>query len=524
MVKASNLTYNNSATAMQLADNIFGSGVTVVGASYQGDTRSSAIYSNGDAVAPGVTPADTGVILSTGKANRFTNSTGQANHSTHTSTNTKGLNNDPQLNALAGTNTYDASILNVDFIPTGDTMSIQFVFSSEEYPEYANSTFQDTVGVWVNGQNVPLSIGSGVTSPGNVNSTNNSNLFVDNTGSQYNTEMDGFTLTMTLKMKVNPGVKNSIRIGIADVGDSVYDSNLLIAGNSVQTALVANDDTLDVTIGGTKTIDVLANDVAPSGSTLTITEINGQAVVAGDTVTLGTGQQITLNADGTFSVAADADVEKVSFTYTTATDTGITDTAFVTINSIPCFVRGARILTPDGEVLVEALQVGDMVETLDCGAQPIRWIGRRKVPGRGRFAPVRIRRGTFGARRDLWVSQQHRMLISDTWADLLFGEREVLVAARDLVNDRTVRIVERTDEVEYFHLLFDAHQVIYAEGLATESFLPGPMTLDSFEADVLGEICALFPELDPATGLGYGAAARLSLKAYEAEVLAAQVA
>ncbi len=72
--------------------------------------------------------------------------------------------------------------------------------------------------------------GNGNTSVGNVNHSNNINLYNDNTADQFNTEMDGFTVTMTLTIPVNPGVVNSIRIGIADTADSNYDSNLLIAG------------------------------------------------------------------------------------------------------------------------------------------------------------------------------------------------------------------------------------------------------------------------------------------------------
>ena len=70
----------------------------------------------------------------------------------------------------------------------------------------------------------------------------------------------------------------------------------------------------------------------------------------------------------------------------------------------------------------------------------------------------------------------------------------------------------------YVHLMFDKHQVVFSEGLATESFLPGPQTEKSFEKDILDEICALFPELDPSTGEGYSPAARRTLKHYEADL------
>jgi hypothetical protein len=129
--------------------------------------------------------------------------------------------------------------------------------------------------------------------------------------------MDGFTVTMTLTMNVNPGVTNSIRIGIADVLDSSYDSNLLIAADSVQTVLIANDDSYHLADPNqVKIINVLDNDIRPSGATLTITHINGVAVTAGSTVTLATGQTVQLNADGTFTLTADTNAEAFNFTYT----------------------------------------------------------------------------------------------------------------------------------------------------------------------------------------------------------------
>ncbi|MEL7167569.1 MAG: choice-of-anchor L domain-containing protein, partial [Pseudomonadota bacterium] len=241
MVAASELpidTVREGTTAEQMANAIFGDGVQVQGASYTGDIDSAGIYSGGDSIAPGVTPGDTGVILSTGNAESFTNSSGDANQSASTSANTTGQNNNAQFNAAAGAPTRDAAYLDVDFIPDGDVMTMQFVFASEEYPEFANSQYQDFVGVWINGAQVDVAVGDGDTDPGNINSASNINLFVDNTNSDFNTEMDGFTVTMTLTIPVNKDALNSIRIGIADVADSSYDSNLLIAGNSLQTAVI----------------------------------------------------------------------------------------------------------------------------------------------------------------------------------------------------------------------------------------------------------------------------------------------
>lgn len=513
-------TVREGVDAEDLANAIFGDGVSVEGATYFGDVDSAGIYTNGDTVSPGVTPSDTGVILSTGNAEDFTNSSGEENQNTNTSTNTSGFNNSNLFNTAAGARTFDGSALSVDFIPDGNLMTMQFVFASEEYPEFETSQFQDFVGVWVNGDLVPLEVGNGDTDPGNINTTSNINMFVNNTNDDFNTEMDGFTITLTLTMVVNPGVENNIIIGIADVADSNLDSNLLIAGDSVQTALVAVGDDVDVFPNGTRTFNVLENDVAPDGSVLTITHINGQAVSydpvtgIGTTITLPTGQQVTIGPNGELTVVGDGDEEDFNFTYT-VTDGNNTDTGFVNATSVPCFVAGTMIATPDGEVPVETLMPGDLVTTQDDGAQALRWIGTRTVPAQDQYAPILIRAGTFGQHDDVMVSPLHRVLIRDSLAELLFGEGEVLVAAKDLVNDRSVTRREG-GTVTYVHLMFDRHQVVFSGGLATESFLPGPQTTKSFEREIVEEICGIFPELDPRTGDGYGPAARRTLRGYEA--------
>jgi len=524
MVAASELpiqTVREGVDADDLANAIFGDGVQVVGATYTGDIDSAGIYSDGTNTSPNATPGDTGIILSTGNAEDYTRSSGSSNQSNSTSTNTTGQNNNAQFNAAAGTRTYDAAYLDVDFIATGDTMTMQFIFASEEYPEFTNSIYQDFVGVWINGQQVDISVGNGDTDPGNLNNASNQNLYLDNTNDAYNTEMDGLTVTLTLTFPVmNDGSVNSIRIGIADVSDSSYDSNLLIAGNSVQTSLIAQDDITHLTDpNGSKVVDVISNDTGPAGAVLEVTHINGVRVYANDTVLLNTGQTVRLNPDGTLQVIGDGTTEDFNFTYTMS-DGANSDVGIVNVSSIPCFVAGTLIDTPDGPRPVEAIAPGDLVLTRDDGAQPVRWAGARTVEAQGAFAPVAIAEGALGAHGALMLSPEHRVLVEGHTAELLFGEREVLVAAKHLVDGQAV--TQRAGgEVTYVHLMFDRHQVVTTEGLESESFLPGPQTRSSFEADVLDEICAIFPELDPHTGAGYGPAARRTLRGFEAGLLAA---
>ena len=372
---------NKNASALDMAQTIFGNGVTVTGATYSGSSYSSATYTGGDTITPGVTPGNEGIILSTGSVDFFTRPFGDPNKSNSISVNSGGQNNRADFNAIAGRTTYDASFLTVDFIPTSSVMTMQFVFSSDEYPEYSSSVYNDVVGVWINGTHVPVSVTSSPAAVTQINQNENINLYVDNTGDDFNTEMDGFTVAMTLTIPVNVGTTNTIQIGIADTSDSSYDSNLLIAADSVQSDLVAIKDEVTIGVTGTKNLAVLANDLNQTTGTLEVTHINGVAVAAGDQITLPTGQVVTLLADGSFDIQTDADEETVNFTYGISSVDGNnntlgTDVGFVTVNTVPCFVAGTHIRTLRGEVLVEELTPGEMIMTLDNGVQPLRWIGK----------------------------------------------------------------------------------------------------------------------------------------------------
>lgn len=524
MPTASELPIDTSASAMDMANAMFGSGIEITSATYTGANAASGVFSSGDSVAPGVTPSDTGVILSTGRASSITNSSGDANDSSSTSGNMRTAGDD-DLDEIAGVRTYDAAVFEAQFVPDGSTLTMQVVFSSEEYLEYVGSGFNDAVGIWVNGEQAELTVGDGDITINNINDSSNSNLYIDNPANAEiaNTEMDGFTVTLTLKAPVTPGEVNTIKIAIADGGDRYYDSNLLIAGDSVQSALVAGDDEIAVGAEDSDTFDILANDDANSGGTLTITHINGQLVSAGDSVALPTGEVITLNADGTITAQTDADVGSNVFTYTVEDDEGNTDVGFVTLETTeataPCFVAGTEIVTQTGMVRVEDLTPGHMILTRDNGFQPLRWIGKTTRIARGADAPIRFEAGALGNHGAVEFSPNHRVLFHSPKAALLFGESEVLVKAKDLVNGTTITVRETRDPVTYVHLLFDRHEIVRGNGMDSESYHPGRETIDSFDPETREEILRLMPSLDAMMGYGYGPAARVSLRKYEAEAL-----
>ena len=187
-------------------------------------------------------------------------------------------------------------------------------------------------------------------------------------------------------------------------------------------------------------------------------------------------------------------------------------------NVIVCFARGTMIVTNTGEKAIEDLAAGDKVLTKDNGLQDIRWIGSRTVPAKGKLAPIMIKAGAMANDRDLMVSPQHRMVVEGWKSELLFGEREVLAAAKHLVNNDTIYVKEG-GEVEYFHMLFDAHEIVFANGAASESFHPGEVGMDALVSEAREEVYTLFPELRGNADV-YGPAVRSSLKAHEAKVLA----
>jgi hypothetical protein len=524
MATGAELPIDTTASALEMAELIFGDAVLIHGATYSGNAQASGIYTNGDTVSPDATPSDTGVILSTGRVTDFTQSGGDPNRSGGTSSTMNGVRNDAELNALANAPTFDGSILEVDFTPDTDFLSIQFVFASEEYPEYSNSAFNDIFGVWVGPDLTPVT--SPIFNVSQVNAVNqntNETLFINNTGDDFNTEMDGFTVTLSMLIPVEAGVRTNLKFGIADVGDSGWDSSVLIAANSVQGSFAAEDDTITVNEQQVSVLDVVANDGDGIGLVF-VTHINGQPIAEGQTVTLSSGHEVTLLAGGNLQITPPADQinltgpESIDFSYTAQNEDGLTDTAFVTVTAIPCFTPGTPIRTPEGDRPVETLAPGDLVDTRDAGPQPLRWIGRRRVPATGRFAPVLIEAGTFGNHARLVVSPQHRILLTHWAAELLFGEDEVLVAAKDLVNGCSVRVLTG-GHVDYIHLLFDRHQIVASAGIWTESFLPGPAAMTGLDAAVRHEVLTLFPEIDPDTHLGYGPCARPALRGFEARAI-----
>ena len=193
---------------------------------------------------------------------------------------------------------------------------------------------------------------------------------------------------------------------------------------------------------------------------------------------------------------------------------------------VPCFTPGTLIATPKGERKVEELEVGDRIITRDNGMQVIRWIGRREMSGeelaaKEHLRPILIRQGALGndlPERDMMVSPQHRVLVANDKTALYFEEREVLVAAKHLTDIDGIDVVE-VSQTSYIHIMFDQHEVILSDGIWTESFQPGDLSLAGVGDASRDEILELFPELATRAGIEAYAAARKSLKKHEAKLV-----
>lgn len=165
-----------------------------------------------------------------------------------------------------------------------------------------------------------------------------------------------------------------------------------------------------------------------------------------------------------------------------------------------CFVNGTMILTPSGELAVEDLEIGDLVITKDNGPQKILWVGRRDVAAEEHadLQPILIKANTFSKGvplRDLLVSPFHRLLIDGTNCEVLFGGPELLVPATYLQNNHAIVAQKMSRPFSYHHILFAHHEIIFSNGMASESFDPRQEALDGFSKQSRNEVLALFPEL-----------------------------
>ena len=256
--------------------------------------------------------------------------------------------------------------------------------------------------------------------------------------------------------------------------------------------------------------------------------VNGTTYLAGSQVELEFAFQTTtgetfwiIRIDGDNVGISGPTLPTPGSSYTVDTDDGTNDGQSIPIDQVPCFTAQSRILTPNGWLQIRDLSVGDRVMTADNGAQEIVWIGAKRLARADlpdHLKPILIPKGAIGEGQpfqDIIVSPQHRFLIKKWECQMLFGESEAFVAAKWLRSGRQLNPLV----VDYWHVMFDQHQVIFANGLETESFFPGLGGLKSLVSKSQEEVFQLFPQLKSGVG-SYGSASRFCLNAREYAVLA----
>jgi len=284
---------------------------------------------------------------------------------------------------------------------------------------------------------------------------------------------------------VDPGaVFNGQVAANASVNDTLQLTGTQLGGTGITLGTqFTNFETLDFAPGALWTVDLGAGAATSTALTIkgftsgdTVDIINqSPGKVAGDfgatATSYGGGKEVFKGSDDPqFSYAADGTATfstDFSGEYFILTPDGQGGTD-VTVSDTPCFRRGTRILGEHGEVAVEALKIGDRIVTTADILQPIRWIGRRSYTGTAatgnpHLLPVRIRGGALGAnlpKRDLWVSPEHAMYVDG-----------LLIPAVALLNGASIVQENVVEELSYFHLEFESHCIVFAEGAPSESFV-----------------------------------------------------
>ena len=286
---ADNFTVTVTGDSDALAELLLGEGVTISDTELTGTENSVGTFEGGVAAGLGI---ESGVIITTGNA---TDAEGP-NSNPATGTN-NGSPGDDQLNQLIPeSSTNDATIIEITFTTEGGDIFINYVFASEEYNEFVGSEFNDVFGFFLDGENIALVPETGdPISINTINNQSNPSLFRNNENGNFNIEYDGFTQVLTAQAEnVEPGTR-TIRLSIADTGDSAFDSAVLLEAGSFSTELQAGGD---VTLEATE--NVQTGEILTGGGAINISsEVGNVDTTAGilDTSSENfSGGEININA------------------------------------------------------------------------------------------------------------------------------------------------------------------------------------------------------------------------------------
>ncbi|MFN8590319.1 MAG: choice-of-anchor L domain-containing protein [Thermomicrobiales bacterium] len=222
--------------AQAAADTLLGSGVAISNVQFTGAPAALGTFATGDANLIGF---HNGVVLSSG----FISNVVGPNVESGISGENEAAG-DADLDALLDPGddpTEDAAVLEFDFVPDTSKVSFRYVFASEEYLEFVDAGFNDVFGFFINGENCAVVNGDAV-SVDSINPDRNAEYYRDNEAGSLQTEMDGLTTVLTCGADVSAGQTNHLKLAIADVGDSIYDTNVFIRAGSFSSGEPAPPD------------------------------------------------------------------------------------------------------------------------------------------------------------------------------------------------------------------------------------------------------------------------------------------
>ena len=240
------LSVTGSSNAEALANLILGSGITISNASFTGTTVSAGSFSGGLAAGIGI---EQGLILTSGDINIAPgpNDDSGAGADFYEQLGYQGPG-DSDLDAIVGADTYDATVLEFDFVSDGGNLFFNYAFASEEYDEFVGSPFNDVFAFLLDGINIALIPGTSTAVA--INTINNGNgfdpmsvpsnpeLFVDNTGATFDIQYDGFTTVLVARaLNLSPGTHH-IKLAVADTSDEILDSAVFIGGGTFSDTIV----------------------------------------------------------------------------------------------------------------------------------------------------------------------------------------------------------------------------------------------------------------------------------------------
>ena len=343
----------------------------------------------------------------------------------------------------------------------------------------------------------------------NINGTNNNdNIDVTNNNGTLNGTPQGTPIDNIRARGGDDDINVTDSTIIGNVIGNAGSDTITIAGSTVGGRVASGSDSDVLNISGSSIGSIrlgAGNDTLNFSSTSVGQDIRGGGGT--DTLNLPAGTVVNDSVFGNFTVSDGVGYSVSSGTFTLPSGITVTYSAFENGTGVPCFTRDTAILLEAGSQPIQNLRTGDLIATMEHGMQPVRWIGRRRfdrsaLEDNSRLLPVRILAGTLGGGmpgRDLLVSRQHRMLVQSRIAERMFGTTQVLIPAIKLTVLPGIYVDESVSEVEYFHLLFDRHQVIFAENAPTESLFTGVEALKSVGPEARREIFDIFPELAEGT-------------------------